>query len=193
MLRLSVCLLVETVLRFTDIATLGNLSCTSTYLRQAADNQGLWRRLYLGRRAKHFCITSNSVHEGIRRFHTCAQNRRNYWYTATQYSPAVRAWENAGAPCNVLSHYSHDTLLEDNKKACKYRYYKRAVAKMMRARMPTFTAHRTLDKLKRQRAILDDDIAAMEKQRDARGHFAAILSLPPRTPPHLKKARRVAR
>ncbi len=172
---------------FLSVRDLGVLGCVSKMMRVMADNNEVWRKLYLDFRKKSFSILPTSVHIGSKRWFFC------------RYNGSREEWTAAGKPCSQLSHYQHHTLAENQKKAVNYHNFKRAYAKTAYARVTKFTRSSLnhicylrdrQEQFRREILIMEDDIQSALKRARAPADFKDILSLPPSTPPHMKQQRK---
>lgn len=177
----------DALLPYLTARDLGTVACASTRMRVVADTNEVWRRLYMAMRKKTFSITPTSVHHIPKR-----------WYWCTSPVPMERRsqWMDAGCPCTNLAHYRHDTLMENQRKAANYHYFKRAYAKTVLSRIGKYTCyseHRARALVSRQadyfRRIrrMQEEIDEIKKRKRAPRKFETILSLPPSTPPHMKE------
>ena len=173
---------------FLSVAELGALACVSHGTRILADDNDVWRTLYLAVRKKTFTIVPTSVHRWPRNWYICG---------GTHMSRTL--WETSGRPCSRLSHYRHDTLQENDRKPVNYHNFKRAYAKHRLAQIGKFNegSQRHLLRLTTERQAccqryvwLQEEIGKCLKRRDAPAKFEAIMNQPPGTPPHLKRNRK---
>lgn len=103
-------------------------------------------------------------------------------------------WVAAGYPCTNVRHFEHGTLLEVGKRATNYHNFKRAYAKTAKSklRVHTRTSNEVLQRAQWQLEEAQERLQRIKKtyygmcQPGAHLKFAAILALPPSTPPHLR-------